>query len=159
MKGKHEEHGKMGGLTVTKPKLVRIMGVYRDENGDENLAPLTEADLKNLERKRQMTFAEYQEAAHKTNEYPKKQELLCLVTGLPAEVGEFCGKINKAIRDGWDDLELKRALLKEGGDIQWSLSEILRYFGIRLEQAAEHNIAKLADRRARGVIKGSGDER
>ncbi len=45
------------------------------------------------------------------------------------------------------------------GDVLWYLSEICTRLGVRLEDVAAGNIAKLADRAARGVITGDGDRR
>lgn len=47
----------------------------------------------------------------------------------------------------------------EIGDTLWMLSEIATQYGLRLDDIAGENIAKLEDRRARGVIDGNGDNR
>lgn len=44
-------------------------------------------------------------------------------------------------------------------DVYVSLLELCQYFELDLNAIAEQNIAKLADRAARNVIKGSGDDR
>ncbi|MGH3188280.1 MAG: hypothetical protein ACRDPY_26745 [Streptosporangiaceae bacterium] len=41
----------------------------------------------------------------------------------------------------------------------WYLSEICTRLGIRLEDVAAGNIAKIADRVSRGVLAGEGDRR
>jgi NTP pyrophosphatase (non-canonical NTP hydrolase) len=50
-------------------------------------------------------------------------------------------------------------LALELGDVLWYLSEICTRLGIRLEDVAEANIAKIADRMSRGVLTGEGDYR
>ena len=71
------------------------------------------------------------------------------------------GKIKKIFRDragiiGDADRE---ALALELGDVLWYLAEICSRLGIRLEDVAEANIAKIADRVERGVLHGDGDRR
>lgn len=145
-----------------------------------------------------------------------------LVPGLIAEIGELFGVQAKAVRDDWDEEQVKTALVKEYGDVAWfaavlihmyretwkmsdtvylypgrrsidsmnllmehatSLSE--NYFdsfdidasahahqiwrlleensekvtGASFDEVLEANLSKLADRKQRGVIGGSGDER
>jgi len=73
-----------------------------------------------------------------------------------AQVAEM---VKKAWRDG-DGVELSRAEL--GARLRSVLEElhgIAEYNDLTLEQCAEGNIAKLASRKARGVLSGSGDNR
>ena len=51
------------------------------------------------------------------------------------------------------------ALALELGDVLWYLSEMCTRLGIRLEDVAAGNLAKLADRAARSVLSGDGDQR
>ncbi len=53
----------------------------------------------------------------------------------------------------------RQALALELGDVLWYLSGLCTKLGIRLEDVAAGNIAKLADRASRGVISGEGDRR
>jgi NTP pyrophosphatase (non-canonical NTP hydrolase) len=55
----------------------------------------------------------------------------------------------------WDAEDLK----KELGDSLWYIAVIASFFDIPLDDVAQLNIAKLADRQRRGVIGGSGDGR
>jgi NTP pyrophosphatase (non-canonical NTP hydrolase) len=48
---------------------------------------------------------------------------------------------------------------KEAGDVLWQLSQVVRDCGITLEEVAVTNIEKLALRKAKGTLKGSGDDR
>jgi NTP pyrophosphatase (non-canonical NTP hydrolase) len=50
-------------------------------------------------------------------------------------------------------------LQKEAGDILWQLSGLCSVMGWRLEEIAQQNLDKLADRKSRQVIDGSGDNR
>ena len=48
---------------------------------------------------------------------------------------------------------------KELGDVMWYLANIADDFGLKLEDIAVANIEKLQDRKNRGVLGGSGDNR
>ena len=50
-------------------------------------------------------------------------------------------------------------VVAEAGDVLWNLAVLLKQEGITLSEVAEYNIAKLTDRKNRGVIKGSGGNR
>lgn len=121
------------------------------------------------------------------NEYQKKAMSTCMPScenfsymflNLVGEVGEFASKIAKAIRKehlniGCNDiiagihfdeyaenLEQNRSDLKaECGDILWQLSSLCQVMGWSLEEVAEQNLAKLASRKSRNLIDGSGDNR
>lgn len=110
-----------------------------------------------------------------------------MMLNLVGEVGEFASKVAKGIRKG--DLEVgstggesnillmtesrmenimnaevmqmvyKGELMKEAGDILWQLSGLCSTFGWTLEEVAQMNLDKLADRKKRGVIDGNGDNR
>lgn len=109
-----------------------------------------------------MNFAEYQE---KAKEFAQYDEEAYPFVALSEEVGEFLSYAAKALRG--DDFskrfeseeQFKRAILKEAGDVLWQLSQCLNEWGYSLQEAAEMNIEKLTDRKNRGVIRGSGDNR
>lgn len=107
------------------------------------------------------TFIEYQFRAWQTA-LPSAQRLEYLLPGLSAEVGELMDIFAKHQRDhspgAFTDKEYER-IEKEAGDILWMVSSILRLMDISLDEVARKNLAKLADRKVRGVIRGSGDER
>ena len=105
---------------------------------------------------------------------PSCRNFSYMMLNLVGEVGEFAGKIAKAIRkqDAAIDHnslltesrhvmtdEKITELRKEAGDVLWQLSGLCRVMGWSLEEVAEENLEKLADRKQRGVIDGSGDER
>lgn len=111
-----------------------------------------------------MEFAEYQKKASTTATFTGKQEehqLMYLTLGVCGEAGEIAEKIKKMIRNDEGVLtDETRALLKlEIGDVLWYLSQLSRVLGFTLDDAAQANITKIMDRRARGVIKSSGDTR
>lgn len=49
--------------------------------------------------------------------------------------------------------------MSEISDVLWYLAAAARELGFTLEEIATYNLAKLADRKARGVLAGSGDNR
>ena len=127
----------------------------------------------------------------KLNDYQNKAMSTCMgssrnmsymAMGLTSEVGEFMGKIAKAIRKGdvyigseanESDLhytigfmadpdrccEWESDLKHELGDILWFAAGIAEVMGWTLEEVAQENIDKLASRQKRGVIDGNGDNR
>lgn len=106
-----------------------------------------------------MTFNEYQDAAAKTAVYPESAIITYPVLGLAGEAGEVAGKLAKYHRDKMTMDELVRGLKAEVGDCLWMLAMIANDLGLDLDDIAAANLAKLADRQARGVLKGSGDDR
>lgn len=117
------------------------------------------------------------------NEYQKRAMETCtkssnnfayMFMNLVGEVGEFAGKVAKAIRKekaviDFNNLitERKDAMLEEEivdlrrelGDCLWQLSGLCTVMGWSLEEVAQENLAKLADRQNRNVIVGNGDNR
>jgi NTP pyrophosphatase (non-canonical NTP hydrolase) len=83
------------------------------------------------------------------------------VMGLAEEAGEVCGKFAKAVRDenGVISDERKEAIKKELGDVCWFIAEISTLLDFNLEDVMQGNLDKLASRKARGVLHGSGDNR
>lgn len=109
-----------------------------------------------------MDFSEYQQKARHTAAYPViGQAVIYPTLGLANEAGEVAGKIKKIFRDkGGAITEPDRvALGAELGDVLWYLAQVATELGLSLEEIAIHNIAKLQDRRARGTIRGDGDDR
>src|SRR3989344_8390479 len=111
-----------------------------------------------------MEFNEYQKRASTTADFsgrPGEYPLMYSCMGLAGETGELIEKIKKVVRnDNGKIADEKRELIKlEIGDVLWYLSQIARLTGISLQDAAEANVKKLADRRERGVIKSEGDTR
>ena len=115
-----------------------------------------------------MTINEYQQKAHETADYPHpymedgfRIPYVYPVMGLVEEAGEVSGKFAKAVRDndGVIDDEIKSEIVKELGDVAWMLAECSTVIGVSLEEVLQKNIEKLASRKQRNVIHGSGDNR
>ena len=125
-----------------------------------------------------MELNEYQKQAMETC-LPLCENCAYMLLNLVGEVGEFAGKLGKAIRHGnikidnnkiqggiaSETMELEDwiyfydELKKEAGDILWQLSGLCQEMGWTLEEVAQENLDKLASRKTRGVIDGSGDNR
>jgi NTP pyrophosphatase (non-canonical NTP hydrolase) len=109
-----------------------------------------------------MDFNEYQSLAVGVAIYPNRGENLTYpVLGLCGESGEVAEKVKKIQRDDNGKLsEEKRDLLKkELGDVIWYVAACCSELQLDMEDVAQSNIDKLYDRKVRGVIKGSGDNR
>lgn len=107
-------------------------------------------------------FAAYQRAAARTGaEIATDHPIVYPTLGLANEAGEVAGKVKKIFRDrgGVITDADREALALELGDVLWYLSELCTRLGLRLDEVAAKNIGKLADRAARGVIRGDGDHR
>lgn len=113
-----------------------------------------------------LTFNTYQHESLKTwhpKEFTKeldgkfKKGFTQAMFGLFGETGEVAEKVKKFGRDGTEIT--KKDIGKELGDILYYLTRIGEYFDLTLEEIAELNIDKLADRQKRGKISGSGDSR
>jgi NTP pyrophosphatase (non-canonical NTP hydrolase) len=114
-----------------------------------------------------MTLDEYQEFTKTTSLYGNSIDPLFL--GLCEEAGEVAGKRKKFHRGDFDQTWYEgkpieenlylNALKKELGDVMWYVSEICNAHGLTIQEVIEGNVAKLTDRKERGVIAGSGDQR
>ena len=122
-----------------------------------------------MEEKILSDFNLYQKKAHETANYPSGTigkeayavDYIYPALGLAEEAGEVAGKFAKTVRDnnGVIDEERKTAIKKELGDVLWFVAECCTVLGIQMSDVASLNIKKLEDRKARGVISGSGDNR
>lgn len=120
-----------------------------------------------------LDFNEYQKVAHETADYPDGKVIdtkegvehyinyIYPALGLVEETGEVAGKYAKAVRDnaGVIDERRKQEIVKELGDVLWFVSELCMSLGVSLSDVAQKNLDKLASRKERGVIHGSGDNR
>ena len=128
----------------------------------------------------EINFDTYQEEAGKTAIYPcvtiidddgkhNEANYVYPALGLVNEAGEVAGKIKKIIRDHkgiYKDKETgeiyemaKDMVTKELGCVLWYMAELASAFEIRLSDVAEQNLEKLASRKRRGKLGGSGDDR
>ena len=103
------------------------------------------------------SFKQYQAKARETAIYPPDYAMIYPLLGLVGEVGEFCNKYKKVIRDGTPFS--KEDAQSELGDILWYVANVASDFGLSLDEVAYENIAKLQDRKSRGTLRGSGDNR
>ncbi len=103
-----------------------------------------------------MTLNEYQIQTRITAIYPENQALVYLTLGLSSEAGEVSGKVKKMIRDGGINT---MDTIDEIGDVLYYLVRLCNELKIPAEEVLKKNIDKLLDRKARGVLKGSGDKR
>ena len=80
--------------------------------------------------------------------------------GLAEECGELMGIFKRHHRgDRFEPGVFEETIIKELGDVLWYVAAVAASQGVTLEFVANVNIAKLEDRKARGKIKGMGDER
>lgn len=94
-----------------------------------------------------------------TPESTPAQEELRIVYGIFGELGEIAELNKKYMRDGGDPKEWRKHIKKEFGDVFYYLAKYANFFDLDLEEILIDNTLKLADRKERGVIKGSGNER
>ena len=119
-----------------------------------------------------MDFNQYQKQAREYSIYKDEDKVLYPALGLASEAGEVCGKIKKAMRDraGLDaatsgddilriNLNERDAVLAELGDVLWYISALASDLRLDLNTIAQTNLDKLADRKSRNKIQGSGDNR
>lgn len=100
------------------------------------------------------------------NEYQKKAMSFRLpsadadyaILNLGGEVGELMGLLAKALRDG-EKPDFLSSLRRELGDILWHVAAVAKDFDFSLEDIAVGNVDKLASRKERGALQGSGDFR
>lgn len=107
------------------------------------------------------TFDEYQKVAMSTKAYGKGLPVFYPALKLNGEAGEVAEKIGKAWRDkdGKFDPDYILEIKKELGDTLWYICALADDLEINLADVANANIAKILDRRARGVVSGDGDNR
>lgn len=106
-----------------------------------------------------MEFNEYQKRAATTAVYDRKKAIEYLALGLAEEAGEVAGKFAKVFRGDKTLATQSTEIYKELGDVLWFVANLSREMGWDLSNVAAANLSKLADRQARGVLKGSGDNR
>lgn len=108
-----------------------------------------------------MLLVEYQRRSKSTASYPKDVRFLYPALGLAGEAGEVAEQVKRVLRDDAGELtETRRqAIASELGDVLWYVSQLATELGFSLEEIAVRNLDKLADRKRRGVLSGSGDNR
>lgn len=96
-----------------------------------------------------MNFEEYQSLASKTALYPRRLDNLEYPTlGLAGEAGEVANIVKKIQRDHDGILrdEIRAKLKDELGDVLWYISACADELDLTLDEIAEYNVNKLAQR-------------
>lgn len=108
-----------------------------------------------------MTLNEYQQQALDFDDVPADLSIIYPGLGITGEAGEVADKIKKVFRDNNRNFtpEIKRAIAMEIGDVLWYCAKLAHDIGYSMDSIGNMNIGKLTDRRNRGVIQGSGDNR
>lgn len=102
-------------------------------------------------------LTDYQEFVNGMKVYPDAHKIVYPTLGMMGEAGEASEKVKKWLRG---DRELdKRELVKELGDVVWYIAALADDLGYTLEEVLLANVSKLSDRKDRGVVRGSGDNR
>lgn len=107
-----------------------------------------------------MNFNEYQEKT-KNTWISNDKDLERIIFGLCGKVGEIAEYFKKFYREDFSKNPIidNTRIRFESGDILYYLAMLCNRLGMKLEDVAEVNISKLADRQKRNKIHGSGDSR
>jgi len=133
------------------------------------------------------TFDQYDQAVYNPGYPDAGRNFIFPALGLAGEAGEFAEKMKKLWRNhnlsglskvaglrGYmiesidpvkaleESRQIEELILggrKELGDALWYLNSAARELGTTLQEIAQENYEKIADRRKRGVIKSEGDNR
>jgi NTP pyrophosphatase (non-canonical NTP hydrolase) len=109
-----------------------------------------------------MKLNDYQKAAISTAIFKEEHKYVYPALKLAGEAGEVAEKVGKVLRDKNGDFtnpDTRADLIQELGDVLWYVAALADSLGCSLEGVARINIEKLASRKNRNVIHGSGDNR
>ena len=110
-----------------------------------------------------MTFDDYQQQALKTAvpHVDPLMEKTIWAMGVAGEAGEVVEKWKKivAYKAGEVNDQDLAELAKELGDVVWYIAVLAHALGLSFDDVMQRNVAKLADRQKRNIIKGAGDNR
>ena len=104
----------------------------------------------------------YQAKACETAIFPRNKAMEYLTLGLTGESGEIANKVKKLIRDGAakdEYLDKRIQIGYEIGDVLWYCALLAQEMEMDLGHIMENNLQKLADRKKRGTLSGSGVNR
>ena len=133
-------------ITMREGQLELDLGVRTNENHKYNR--ISDLDM-------------YQQVAKTTAIYPREQAIIYPTLGLTGEAGEVANKVKKIIRDGTNknNENLVQEISAEIGDCLWYISVLADDIGVKLSDIANSNLEKLENRKKKGTIHGSGDDR
>lgn len=114
-----------------------------------------------------MDGKEYQEMSDSVNigsfEMPTQHVpgMAFYTIGMCGEAGEVAEKVKKIYRDSQGQISQpqKQAIVKELGDVMWYISQIARCVGSDVDEVMQENVKKLSERKSKGRLRGSGDDR
>ncbi len=109
-----------------------------------------------------MTLNFYMRQAIENTIYDDSMGAYYSVLGLCGEAGEVADKLKKIYRDkDWKNITIedKEDIKKELGDVLWYIAKMCDDLGFTLNEVAETNLYKIHDRKERGTLRGSGDNR
>lgn len=111
-----------------------------------------------------MLANDYELATEETAHYPGATEgsieaVNYCILGLIGEAGEIANKWKKLYRDDLDYRQVRLDLGAELGDVCWYVARLADELGFTLEEVMQANLEKLASRKERGKLSGSGDDR
>ena len=118
---------------------------------------LDNKDLKNFH-----ILEEYEELMQTSKFYPvDKLPITYPALGLNGEAGEVAEKVKKCWRDngGVFTEEIKKAILKELGDVLWYITATAQDMGYSLEDVIKNNFEKIDKRVKTNTQHGEGDNR
>jgi NTP pyrophosphatase (non-canonical NTP hydrolase) len=94
-----------------------------------------------------MELNDYQEKAAETiQRYETENQDLVAFLGIIGEVGSVVTQLKRKLRDGDSYVAYKENLCEELGDVLWYISTIAKQAGLSLEEVAQFNLEKTADR-------------
>lgn len=140
-------------LVVTGKLAGVVKKIFRDSDG--KISPASQTKLESLldESFDTLTDLEFliaeENVASATGKFPLKAVAYPLL-GLADEVGELIEKCTLNDLDGAS---------KELGDVCWYSPQIATGLNLQMGEVMRRNLVKLFDRKNRGVLKGSGDNR
>jgi NTP pyrophosphatase (non-canonical NTP hydrolase) len=106
-----------------------------------------------------MRLNDYQDQAMETAVYPPENGITYAILGLTNEAGELAGALKKHLRGDYDQVEMKRRVIDELGDVLWYAASVAEELELDLEVVARANLSKLAARAAKNGIRGDGENR
>jgi NTP pyrophosphatase (non-canonical NTP hydrolase) len=95
-----------------------------------------------------MDLNTYQERAKETDRNPATDEkgMMIPLLGLSGEAGQLLTEYKKYMRDGDCPTLFRDKFAEEMGDVLWYLADLATKFGFTLQEIAERNLKKCAQR-------------